>query len=266
MANVLLLFFISWTLAVLGRSSSPCDDACLIACAEGAESCASVWAAPVPPSFTTRFVLTGGGHFDVVVADSTRAPPMAARFFVLSKLAYFVGAPFYRVLRLNATDAFVAQVGYRGVPSVDAAWLSRRMSNETVAVAPPGNVRGTVAFGTGEVPGPLAPNCSAAQCSLGFSVELFINLADNTRLDAADFSPFGAIDASGMALVDQLYWRYGELADLCSGPGKDEFCVPKPPPEEGWAGINLTQFLLQGNAYARSNNPSFDYVSDVYVL
>ena len=62
-----------------------------------------------------------------------------------------------------------------------------------------------VAFGTlGEVRGPRA-NCTASECSLGFAVELFVNTADNTqRLDAADFSPFGTIDESGMRTIDGL--------------------------------------------------------------
>lgn len=238
-----------------------CDDACLIACAEGAPACDSVWRAPVPAHFTTRFTLTSGASFDVRV-DSARAPPMAARFFVLSQLRYFEGAPFYRVLR-NANGSFVSQVGYRGVPGVDAAWLSRRMSNDTVAVLPPGNVRGSVAFGTKEVSGPRA-NCSASACSLGFSVELFVNTAENTRLDAADFSPFGTIDDRGMAIVDTLYAAYGELADLCAGGDRDSFCVPNG--AGGYAGVNLTTFIQEGTVYTRAAFPKLDTVESVEIV
>ena len=239
-----------------------CDDACLIACAAGAPACASVWSAPVPPHFTTRFTLQSGATFDVRV-DSARAPPMAARFYVLSRLRYFEGgAPFYRVLR-NANGSFVSQVGYRGNPSVDAAWISQRTSNETVAVLPPGNVRSSVAFGTSEVEGPRS-NCSASACSLGFSVELFVNTADNTRLDAADFSPFGTIDELGMTVVDALFASYGELADLCAGGDRDSYCVPNG--AGGYVGVNLTRFLAEGTAYTRADFPKLDTVTRVELL
>ena len=113
----------------------------------------------------------------------------------------------------------VAQWGYRAVPDVDAAWLSLQMSNVTARVAAPGNVRGAVAFGTGEarvlrslalrreqllggacqVPNNgSTPYCSAAECSLAFSVELFVNLGDNPRLDGMDFSSFGLVAVCGI--------------------------------------------------------------------
>lgn len=246
--------------APFAAAASACNDACLIDCAMGAPSCAAAWAAPVPSRFTVRFSLISGPSFDVRV-ESARAPPMASRFYVLSSLQYFLGAPFYRVLR-DASASFVAQVGYRGVPAVDAAWIAERTSNATVAVAPPGNVRGSVAFGTSEVPGPRG-NCTAAACSLGFSVELFINTADNARLDAADFSPFGTIDDAGMRVVDALYASYGELADLCAGGDSDEWCVPD---GAGWAGVNLTRFLAEGNAYARAAFPRLDAVAGVSIV
>ena len=97
-----------------------CDDVCLIACAEGAPTCMDVWSAPVPDRFTTRFTLQSGAAFDVHV-ESSHAPPMAARFYVLSRLAYFVGAPFYRVLRASNTS-FVSQVGYVSQPCLGREW------------------------------------------------------------------------------------------------------------------------------------------------
>lgn len=215
----------------------------------------------MPATYITRISLTTGEFFDVHV-ETERAPPMAARFYVLSRLGYFVGAPFYRVLR-NSTSSFVSQFGYRGVPSVDAAWMAERTSNETVAVAAPGNVRGTIAFGTSEVAGPRA-NCSSTACSLGFSVELFINTADNSRLDASDFSPFGFVDDAGMRVIDGLYAEYGELADLCAGADRDSYCVPNG--AGGWAGVNLTRFLLEGRAYLNVHFPRLAVVESVDVI
>ena len=222
----------------------PPSNAFLIGCAQGAEACASVWAAPVPPVFRVP-VATSQGTFTILVNSST-APAFAARFYVLSRLSYFSGGPFYRVLR-QPGRAFVAQFGYRGAPAVDLAWISQRTSNATERVTLP-NARGTVAFGTLEVSnGGRNPYCSAPQCSQGFSVELFINLADNAaKLDAADFSPFGVVEGGGMAVVDRLYAGYGECSDLCEQEaGSDPYCVPAPPPAPAgaFAGVNLTRFL-----------------------
>jgi hypothetical protein len=240
---------------------APCDDACLIACAAGSPACAAIWDAPVPDSFTTRLTLSTGAFFDVHVVTE-RAAPMAARFYVLSRLRYFEGAPFYRVLR-NSTSSFVSQFGYRGAPSVDAAWISERTSNETVAVAAPGNARGTIAFGTNEVAGPRG-NCSSSACSEGFSVELFINTDNNSRLDASDFSPFGFVDDAGMRAIDALYAQYGELSDLCAGADRDGYCVANG--AGGWAGVNLTRFLLEGKAYISKHFPRLAVVAGVDIV
>jgi Cyclophilin type peptidyl-prolyl cis-trans isomerase/CLD len=187
---------------------------------------------------------------------------MAARFYVLSRLRYFEGAPFYRVLR-DASGSFVSQVGYRGAPSVDAAWITKRMSDETVRVLAPGNIRGTVAFGTNEVKGPRG-NCTASACSLGFSVELFVNTADNARLDASDFSPFGTISSEGMRVIDKLYAEYGELADLCAGGDADPYCVADG--HGGFRGVNLTRFIADGVAYTASQFPRLDTVQSVELV
>ena len=153
--------------------------------------------------------------------------------------------------------AFVAQWGYRGAPPVDAAWLALRTSNATSRVLLP-NTRGTVAFGTNEVPNDGSnPNCTAPLCSQGFSVELFVNLANNSaKLDGMGFSPFGVV--TDMTPADQLYAGYGECADLCDVEAGDPYCAAKP--GGGWEGVNLTAFLAEGSAYTRRNFPLLDYV------
>lgn len=255
--------YLSLFATLIQLAFSICDDQCLIACANNDSACASVWNAPIPFTFTTRFLLESGLSFDVIVKKSSMAYPMAKRFYILSLLNYFEGAPFYRVLR-NSTSSFVAQVGYRGVVDVDKAWINKQTSNETVMVTPPGNVRGTVAFGTNEVPGPRA-NCTATFCSLGFSVELFINTADNPRLDSADFSPFGVVDEKGMGVVDKLFAEYGELSDLCANGDLDGYCVSNG--NGGFTGVNLTYFLNEGgNSYLKSQFPKLDSVNKVFLL
>lgn len=256
----------SWALLLVLCLSLPAlalptpDDAFLIACAERAPSCASVWSAPTPATFSVP-ITTSQGTFTIFV-NTSWAPAMAARFHVLSLLSYYSRGPFYRVLS-RPTQQFVTQFGYRGSPAVDLAWLSRCTSNETSAVLL-SNVRGTVAFGTSEVPNAHAPgsNCSAAQCSQGFSVELFINLADNAaKLDPMGFSPFGTVSEAGMAVVERVYAGYGECSDLCQQEPADAYCVPKAG-GGGYAGVNLTRFLSQqgGWDYLRPAFPLLDSV------
>ena len=239
------------------------DDAFLIACAQRKPECESRWADPVPASFSVRFQLSTGRSATVAVTTAA-AQPMAARFYLLARLRYFDGAPLYRVLRRSAAQAFVAQWGYRASPAVDAAWIALQTSNVTAAVAPPGNIRGALAFGTYEVAGPL-PNCSAAQCSRGFSVELFVNLVDNSaKLDAADFSPFGFFDAASMDAIDEAYAEYGECADLCAQEAAaDPYCVPDG--AGGWAGVNLSSLIEHGQPYL-DGFPRLTYVQSARIL
>ena len=230
------------------------DDAFLISCARGEPACAPIWAAPVPPTFSASIPTPFGPL--LVHVNTSLAPSHAARFYVLTQLRYYEGGPFYRVLR-TPQRAFVAQLGYRGVPSVDTEWLALRLSNATCPVRLP-NARGTLAFGTGEVPNDGSdPSCTAPLCSRGFSVELYINLGDNAaELDAMGFSPFGVV--ADMTPADKLYAKYGELADLCSVEAPPSaFCVKK---GAGWAGVNLTRFLAEGNEYVRKGFPSLSWV------
>ena len=204
---------------------SPADEF-LLACARGEPACADEWSALAPPTFSVLFTTAAGGRC-VVHAVSEWSPPHAQRFYTLSRLRYFEGAPFYRVLRGAAADHvddFVAQFGYRGVPEVDAEWLKLRMSTETAPVlATGGNRRGSVAFGTGSIKrNASVPFCTADDCSYGFSVELFVNTGTENagKLDAADFSPFGyIIDCSELGVVDSVYAGYGEMTDICAPEG-----------------------------------------------
>jgi peptidyl-prolyl cis-trans isomerase A (cyclophilin A) len=63
------------------------------------------------------------------------------------------------------------------------------------------------------------------------TTELFINYADNTRLDALGFAPFGFVEASGMADTVDKFYSYGEMSNVCHPPnstlcpGVDEFLL-----------------------------------------
>jgi peptidyl-prolyl cis-trans isomerase A (cyclophilin A) len=155
-----------------------------------------------------------------VVIEVTRdlAPIGADRFYNLVKAKYFDGARFFRVV--GPTDghpAFVAQWGIAADPETTKKW-DVPIPDDPVKTS---NVRGTVTFAAAS-----APNTRSTQ--------MFINLGDNSRLDAMGFAPFGRV-VSGMDTVDQLYYGYGESPDQTAA-------------EE------------QGNSYFETNFPKLDYI------
>ena len=116
------------------------------------------------------------------------APRAAERFGELVRSGYYDDSRFFRV-----TTRW-AQFGVSGKPTVAQKWRQATFPDEE-----PGertsNVRGTVAFAF------AVPN--------GRSTQVFINLADNRRLDAEGFVPFGRV-VEGMDVADALYSGYGE--------------------------------------------------------
>jgi len=235
------------------------DDKFLIACANNDPICQSILRTPAPPTYDVS-VNTSRGIFTIAV-NTSWAPVMSQRFFVLNLLGYFSGSPFYRVLNINPQQRFVAQFGYRGSPVVDSAWIEKQTSNETSFVLQ-SNSRGTVAFGTSQINNTgLNPNCTAPSCSQGFSVELFINLANNSRLDPMDFSPFGLIEETDMKVVDALYAGYGECSDMCvTAEAKgDPYCFFDNTTGT-FAGVNLTAMIADGWSYLHPEFPRLDTV------
>ena len=128
----------------------------------------------------------------MVVIEVTRAdaPLGADRFFNLVKAKYFDGARFYRVV-----PGFMAQFGMAADPSVTKTW-DVPIADDPVKTS---NVRGAVTFAA-----TAAPDSRTTQ--------LFINFADNGRLDSMRFAPIGKV-VSGMEFVDQIYSGYGEKPD-----------------------------------------------------
>ncbi len=80
---------------------------------------------------------------------------------------------------------FVVQFGYRGDPTVDNCWDDKMTSNETAPVVAPGNLRGYLSMSMGALLNKTAqtPYCAegASYCALGFSTNVFINYANNSR-------------------------------------------------------------------------------------
>ncbi|HEY5675626.1 MAG TPA: peptidylprolyl isomerase, partial [Myxococcales bacterium] len=114
---------------------------------------------------------------------------------------YYDDTRFFRVVKGRW-----AQFGISGDPA-----LARKWRKDTFPDEAPGprqsNLRGTVAFAFA-VPG-------------GRSTQVFVNLADNRRLDAQGFAPFGRV-VEGMENVDALYGGYGEESGGGIRGGKQE--------------------------------------------
>ncbi len=134
----------------------------------------------------------------VIQVDPALAPRGAARFRELVADGYYDGARFFRVV-----PGFVVQFGIAADPAVAARWRGQPIPDDPVVGS---NTRGTVTFAT------AGPDTRTAQ--------LFINLADNTRLDEMGFAPIGRV-AEGMDVVDRLHGGYGEGAPRGRGPLQD---------------------------------------------
>ena len=141
--------------------------------------------AKAPDKFRAKFDTTKG----VFVIEVRRewSPNGADRFYNLVKNGYYDGVKFFRV-----SPGFVVQWGIHGDPSIATKWLQSKIPDDPVKES---NRRGSVTFATS------GPNSR--------SVQLFINLIENSRLDASGFAPFGKV-VEGMDVVDKLDGSYGE--------------------------------------------------------
>ena len=163
-----------------------------------------------PDSFRVTFE-TSRGPF-VVAVDRAWASKGADRFRELVQAGFFDDDRFFRVV-----PGFVAQFGINDKSKVNDDWDGKRIVDDSVKQT---NRRGTIVFAT------QGPNTRAHQ--------LFINLADNPRLDEMGFAPIGRV-VEGMAVVDSLYSGYGESPDQ--------------------------QFIqTMGNSYLTRTFPKLDYI------
>jgi peptidyl-prolyl cis-trans isomerase A (cyclophilin A) len=181
-------------------------------------------AQPAPDSFRVD-MQTSRGPF-TVVARRAWAPHGVDRFYYLTKHHYYDSTYFFRVI-----ENFVAQFGISGKPEVNAAWEGRRIPDDPVRHP---NTRGTIAFAS------EGPNTR--------TVQLFINLKDNPKLDSygGGFPTIGEI-VSGMNIAAALYDGYGEGAPSGLGPRQE-------------------LIMGQGNAYLRRYFPQLDLVQRATIV
>jgi len=170
--------------------------------------------------FQVRFETTQGVF--VVEAHPEWSPQGVARFRELVSSGYFDDSRFFRVVA-----KFIAQFGVAGDPKVTAAWKGRTIPDDPMRESRQSNLRGTLAYA---MTGPGTR-----------STQIYINLADNARLDAQGFAPIGRV-VSGMDVVDRLYAGYGE------GAGG------------GLRGGQQGRMLAGGNAYLDASFPKLDHL------
>jgi peptidyl-prolyl cis-trans isomerase A (cyclophilin A) len=178
-----------------------------------------------PSQYKVQFATTKG-NFTI---DVTRewAPKGADRFYNLVKNGFYDEVRFFRVIRVP--EPFMAQFGISGDPAVSAKWADANLDDDPVMQP---NTRGHITFAT------AGPNTRTTQ--------VFINYADNSRLDMLGFAPFGTV-VEGMDVVDMLYADYGEGAPRGNGPDQE---------------------LLEseGNAYLAKEFPKLDYINTARII
>jgi len=164
-----------------------------------------------PNVFKARFDTTAGIFIIEVHADW--APRGADRFYNLVKNGYYDGCRFFRVV-----PGFVVQFGINGDAAIQRNWTDATIPDDKVTQ---GNTRGFVTFAKSS-----EPNSRTTQ--------LFINFADNSRLNRQGFAPFGKV-TMGMEVVDKIFSVYGEKPDQ-------------------------DRIEKEGNAYLTKNFPKLDYI------
>ena len=164
-----------------------------------------------PDVYRARFD-TSKGTF-VIEVHREWAPIGADRFYNLVKNGFYDGTRFFRV-----RPGFMAQFGLNGNPEIQGAWQRAFLRDDPVTQK---NVRGFVSFTTEGRP-------------QSRFTQIFINYADNSRLDADGFAPIGEV-VSGMDVVDKLF-----------SPGE-------PQPDQ-------RRILREGNEYLQKEFPQLDFV------
>lgn len=169
-----------------------------------------------PDEFGVKLETSQG---DVIIVVNRQSAPLGAdRFHSAVKQGFYDDCRFFRVV-----PNFVVQFGINGDPKTQTKWREAKIKDDPVKVS---NKRGTLTFAT------AGPGTRTTQ--------MFINLGDNSRLDAMGFAPFGKV-IKGMDVVDKLTSKYGQM------------------PQQG-------QIQSEGNAYLKKNFPDMDFIKKATIV
>ena len=148
----------------------------------------------------------------------------ADRFYNLVNNGFFNNARFFRVI-----CGFMVQFGINADPKVSAVWRDANISDDPVKQS---NTRGMITFAT------RGPNTRTTQ--------MFINYADNNRLDGMGFASLrpGRLRHERRRCALQRLWRWAPR-----GAG----------PQQG-------RLQSEGNAYLIKEFPKLDYIKSATIV
>ena len=118
----------------------------------------------------------------VIEVNRSWCPIGADHFYTLVNKKFYDNSALFRVV-----PKFVLQFGISGNSSENKKWLHSNIQDDPVVAS---NVRGTLAYADG------GPNTRTTQ--------IFINYADNTRLDKMGFAPFAKV-VSGLDVATKAF-------------------------------------------------------------
>lgn len=155
----------------------------------------------------------------VVEVYNDWSPLGAAHFKEIVESGVYDEARFFRVV-----PKFVVQWGIPADPEASKKWGAMNIQDEPVKSS---NVRGTITY-------------AMSQAKNSRTTQVFINFADNTRLDGMGFAPIGKV-IKGMEVVDAINAEYSQQ------------------PEQD-------MIESRGNAYLKEYFPRLDYIKKAQVL
>ena len=198
-------------------SFKSCIVAMLILCSSSSVANATVKDDRAPAKFVVE-VDTSKGRFRIQVYRKW-APNGADRFYSLVQKDFYKDCRFFRVV-----PGFIVQWGINGDPDVQKGWKEDTIEDDAVVAS---NMRGFVTY-------------AQTQALNSRSTQLFINFADNPKLDANRFAPFGRV-IEGMEVVDKLNAEYAERPDQ-------------------------EMMQEQGNEYLQAEFPNLDYIKSIKLV
>jgi peptidyl-prolyl cis-trans isomerase A (cyclophilin A) len=175
-----------------------------------------------PAEFKVKLETTKGDILLKITRDW--APKGADRFHALVKAGYYDECRFYRVL-----PKYIAQFGINGAPAVSAKAKETPIDDDPVKQK---NTRGRLTFAKG------GPNTR--------TTNLFLNLKDNSSLDALGFAPIGEV-IEGLEVADQLFSGYGDGAPKGRGPSQKKI-------------------YEEGNAWLQKDFKDLDFIKTAKVM
>jgi peptidyl-prolyl cis-trans isomerase A (cyclophilin A) len=171
-----------------------------------------------PATFKAKFTTTKGDF--VVEVTRASAPLGADRFYNLVKNGFYNNCVLFRVV-----PGFVVQFGINGDPKISAPWSHANIPDDPVTES---NKQGTLTYAT------AGPNTRTTQ--------VFVNLGDNSRLDAQGFAAFGQVN-EGMDVIAKFDSEYDDQPTNAQG-----------------------QIEAHGNTFLKSTYPNLDSIKTAVIV